>query len=197
VILNVAALKAYKGQAHLLGALALLRRQGYDAVVHLVGEGPERAELERLANSLGVAAAVRFHGVLSGRPLRRLLEQAHVFAMPSVQLQSGLTEGIPVAVMEAMAVGVPVVASSVSGMPELVIDDVTGLLVPPADEEALAAAVRRLIDQPGLSERLSTSARQLVAEEFDLRQTTRQLEGLFLESLVTATEPGGVTSGPV
>jgi colanic acid/amylovoran biosynthesis glycosyltransferase len=179
VILNVAALQPYKGQKHLLGAVALLRRRGYDVEAHFVGAGPELRRLRRAAAQLRVEAAVRFLGVLSGDALRRSLDAAHVFALPSIELPSGLTEGIPVALMEAMAVGVPVVASRVGAVHELVVNGVTGLLVPPGDAEALAAAVAKLLDDPVSASRLATAAAEEIAAEFDVRETTRGLAGLF------------------
>jgi colanic acid/amylovoran biosynthesis glycosyltransferase len=183
VIVNVGALEVYKGQRHLLGAIAILRRQGYDAVLQLVGGGSQRTELERRAIELGIAPAVQFLGVLSADAVRRSLERAHAFALPSVELANGLTEGIPVAIMEAMATGVPVTASRVSAIHELVSHGATGLLVPPGDDEALAASLRCLIDDAELAARLARTASLVVADEFDLRQTTEQLECLFIDAL--------------
>jgi glycosyltransferase involved in cell wall biosynthesis len=105
--------------------------------------------------------------------------------MPSVEMPSGLTEGIPVAVMEAMAAGVPVVASAVSGMHELVMDGHTGLLVPPGDDRALAAAIARLIDDPDLAPGLGERAWQHVADHFDIHRTTAQLADHFTAALTS------------
>jgi colanic acid/amylovoran biosynthesis glycosyltransferase len=183
VIVSVGALEKYKGQTHLLGAIAGLHREGYDVEAHLVGDGPERPRLERRAKDLGIGPVVRFLGVLTGDALKRSLEQAHVFALPSIRLANGLTEGIPVALMEAMAVGVPVVASRVSAVHELVEDGVTGLLVPPGEDEALAAAIRRLLENPRSARRMADAGFQLIAAEFDLRRTTQELERLFTDAL--------------
>jgi colanic acid/amylovoran biosynthesis glycosyltransferase len=179
MILNVGSLEPKKGQLHLLGAVARLRRQGYDVRAQFVGDGSQRRLLGRRAAELGIAAAVTFCGALSSTQVRRSLEQAHVFALPSVQLPSGLTEGIPVALMEAMAVGVPVVASRVSAVHELVVDGVNGLTVPPGNDEALAAALASLLDDPALAQRLTAAAVQTVAAAFDLRKTSSELAELL------------------
>ncbi len=183
LILNVASLEPKKGQLHLLRAVALLRRQGYDVRVQLAGDGTRRRTLERAAAELGIDDHVEFRGALCSTEVRRSLEMAHAFALPSVLLSNGLTEGIPVALMEAMAIGVPVVASWVSAVPELVVDGVNGLTVPPGDEEALATALARLLDDVELSRRLTGEAVRTVEEQFDLRRTSAQLGGLLRDAI--------------
>ncbi|MGH3020372.1 MAG: glycosyltransferase, partial [Gaiellaceae bacterium] len=100
---------------------------------------------------------------------------AHAVVAPSVPTAEGKREGIPVVLMEAMASGVPVVASGISGIPELVDDGVSGLLVPPGDSRALARALRRLHDDPGLRERLAGAGREKVEREFDVRASAAEL----------------------
>jgi glycosyltransferase involved in cell wall biosynthesis len=182
-IVSVGALEAYKGHRYLLGAAAILSAEGHDFSVRIIGDGAQRAALVARAIELGISNRVEFLGVLSADEIRRELSRAVVFAMPSIVLPDGLTEGIPVAMMEAMAVGVPVVASDVAGIHELVADRATGLLVPPADDAALASALRRVIEDPRLALRLSSAASVVVSDQFDLRQTVGQLERLFLNTL--------------
>jgi L-malate glycosyltransferase len=133
--------------------LAAVRRTA-PAVLALVGDGPERPRAEALARELGVAAAVRFLGVQLD--VRAVLQQADVFLLPSE------TEGFGLAALEALACGVPVVASRVGGLPEVVADGETGLLCPPGDVPGMAAAVLRLLAEPELRQRLARAARASV-----------------------------------
>jgi glycosyltransferase involved in cell wall biosynthesis len=98
---------------------------------------------------------------------------------PSVPTSGGKREGLPVVLIEAMASGVPVVASHLSGIPELVEDGVTGLTVPPGDAEAIAGAIGRLLEDPALRARLAAAGRQRITEEFDLDRNAETLIGLF------------------
>jgi colanic acid/amylovoran biosynthesis glycosyltransferase len=125
-VLCVASLSAKKGHTHLVDALSLLAERRPAIVVELVGEGPERERILRRAGERGVADRVRMLGARSSEHVRAALAMARVFVLPSVRLPSGRMEGIPVALMEAMASGVPVVATRLSGVPELVQDGMTG-----------------------------------------------------------------------
>jgi glycosyltransferase involved in cell wall biosynthesis len=174
-IVCVGALEAKKGQTHLIEACRLLKQRNLDFVCHLIGEGQNRADLERQIQQAGLAGVVRLEG---GRPraeVLRMLEQADVVALPSIQTRSGKMEGIPVALMEPLACEVPVVSTRISGIPELVEDGVTGLLVPPADPAALAGALERLAHDPELGRRLGRAGRAKVLREFDLADNTTQL----------------------
>jgi colanic acid/amylovoran biosynthesis glycosyltransferase len=105
---------------------------------------------------------------------------ADIFVLPSVVMRNGKMEGLPVVIMEAMAAGTPVVATGISGIPELVEDDVTGLLVPERDAPALARAMIRLAGDPDLRRQLAAAARERVLEDYDRRATTRRLAALII-----------------
>ena len=167
-ILCVASLRPYKGHAVLLEAFRLLREREVPFRCELVGDGPLRPELERRIAELGLQDAVKLAGALPQNQVARRLGQSSIFVLPSVVAPDGQMEGIPVALMEAMAAGRPVVASDLSGIPELVQDGVSGLLVPPGDAAGIAAAVRRLIDEPGLGRELGERGREKVEREFRL-----------------------------
>jgi colanic acid/amylovoran biosynthesis glycosyltransferase len=141
----VARLYDTKGHDDLLRAFAALGVAGGGLELDLVGDGPERPRLERLAHELGVAERVRFLGGLPTDDVREVLDKAGLFALAAVPHPSGAMDGIPVALMEAMAAGIPVVATALSGIPELVRDGETGLLVPPSAPAELAEALRRLV----------------------------------------------------
>lgn len=176
-ILCVASLRPYKGHAVLLEACRLLRDRGVTFRLELVGEGPLRPDLERRIAELGLRGVVRLFGALPQNQVARRLGRSSIFVLPSVVAPDGQMEGIPVALMEAMAAGRPVVASDLSGIPELVQDGVSGLLVQPGDPEAIAVALKRLIDDRGLGRELGERGREKVEREFRLDGTVADLLG--------------------
>ena len=139
----VASLEEKKGHRFLLEALArggpVLGRVRLD----LVGSGKLRESLEEMASALGVADRVRFFGSLPEHEVAAMLRRADMFLLPSVVDSTGDMEGIPVALMEAMACGIPVISSRLSGIPELVVDGSTGLLVDPGDVAGIARAIEK------------------------------------------------------
>jgi colanic acid/amylovoran biosynthesis glycosyltransferase len=178
-ILCVGTLHEVKGQGYLVEACRLLAESGADVACTLVGDGPDRAALmEQIAGS-GLEGRVTIAGRRTRAEVAELLGRTHVLVSPSVPTAEGKREGIPVVLMEAMASGVPVVASGISGIPELVEDGKTGLLVPPRDPSALATAVRRLHDDPALRERLALAGREMVEREFDVRKNAGELVRRF------------------
>jgi glycosyltransferase involved in cell wall biosynthesis len=180
-VICVASLQPKKGHADLIDAIALLAQSRPGIGLELAGDGPERERIERRARERGVADRVALLGARSSDEVRARLAEASAFALPSVRLPSGRMEGIPVALMEAMASGVPVVATRLSGIPELVRHDVTGLLVEPHDPEGLAAALERLLSDEALAARLAGEARNLVERSFSLEAESRRLGDLLAE----------------
>jgi len=181
----VGTLHAVKGQRYLLDACGELSGQGIDWRCHLIGDGPDRRALEARARELGIVERVVFHGNCEREKVRALLVGMDVVAAPSVPTPDGRREGIPVALMEAGASGLPLVASRLSGIPELVVDGETGLLVEPGDSHGLAVALARLAAEPETRERLGAAVRERIAVEFSLG---RSVERLSLEML-GATAP--------
>ena len=155
-ILAVGRLSGEKGFALLIDAVARLRGEGIAVSLRLVGDGPLRSALEDSARASGLADAVTFTGERPPAEVREELRRADVFCLPS------FSEGLPVSIMEAMATGVPVVTTWISGIPELAENGVTALTVPPARADALADALRRLVHEPGLRDDLSRAARRRV-----------------------------------
>jgi glycosyltransferase involved in cell wall biosynthesis len=177
LVLTPARLDAQKGHRTLFEAIA----QVPDAVFVLAGEGPEREPLEALAAQLGIAGRVRFLGRREDVP--QLLAACDVFALPS------LYEGSSLAVLEAMAAGAPVASSAIGGTDELIEDGRSGLLVPPGDAVALAGALRRLLDDPQLRERLAARARERVERDLTRERMAARVTGVYRELL------GGVLEG--
>ncbi|MGH3047210.1 MAG: glycosyltransferase, partial [Gaiellaceae bacterium] len=178
-VICVATLHEVKGQAHLIEACRLLAGEGIDVTCTLVGEGEDRSVLERRIAEAGLEGRVTLAGSLTRAEVADVLRSAHVLAAPSVPTKRGKREGIPVVLMEAMSSGVAVVASGISGIPELVEDEATGLLVPPRDSTALAGALRRLHDDPALRERLALAGREKVEREFEVRANAAELVRRF------------------
>jgi glycosyltransferase involved in cell wall biosynthesis len=175
----VGTLHEVKGQTYLIKACEQLAKNGVDLSLNFVGDGPDRQSLLAQAVDANIADRVTFHGGKTHHEVVELLRTAHVVVAPSVPTRDGRREGIPVALMEAMSCGVAVVASRLSGIPELVADEQSGLLVPPGDAGAIAQALQRLHTDAGLRQRLGEAARQKVLQEFDLFKNAATLAALF------------------
>jgi len=192
-VLAVGSLQPYKGHRHLIAACARLRGQ-LEVECQIVGGGRLRRRLAAQIAASGLdaeaGAGVRLLGPATEEEVRRRLAWAEVFVLPSVvDPRTGQMEGIPVALMEAMAAGLAVVASRLSGIPELVVDGENGLLVEPGNAEALAGAMARLAE-PGLRRRLGERARRRVGEEFELAANVRRLAALWAIPNRYAPAPG-------
>jgi colanic acid/amylovoran biosynthesis glycosyltransferase len=182
-IVCVGTLHAVKGQKVLLEACAELSTCGIRWRCHLIGDGPDRGSLEALASTLGIAAHVVFHGSCERERVRELFATMQVAVAPSVPTRDGRREGIPVVLMEAAATGLPLVASRLSGIPELVRDDDTGLLVEPGDVAGLAAALTRIAREPATARRLGAAARARLEQDFDLERNVTTLRERIIEGL--------------
>jgi glycosyltransferase involved in cell wall biosynthesis len=167
----VARLAPEKDVETLLNATALAARERPDFRLEVAGDGPCRPALERAAADLGVAGRVRFLGEV--RDVPALLARARLFAL------SSLTEGVSLTLLEAMSRGLPVAATRVGGNAEVVADGETGLLVPPGDPPALAAALLRLWADPAEAARLGRAGRRRVEAHFDVRGMVAAYEDLY------------------
>ncbi|MBC7171107.1 MAG: glycosyltransferase family 4 protein, partial [Polyangiaceae bacterium] len=181
-ILHVGQLSPEKGQLGLLDAFRAVLDEGIDAELRIVGDGPLRAELERHAFVLGLGDRCTFLGRCSEGAVLEHMADADVFAMASFM------EGLPVVLMEAMAVGLPVVAPSVAGIPELVEPERTGLLFPTGDFEALGRSLVRLCSDAALRELLAGAAHRRVLDEFTMPAAAAPLVERLLSSLDPASE---------
>jgi len=168
LIVAVGRLDEIKGFRHLVDACQLLaeRAVSFDCVV--IGEGPLRPELEARIQGAGLAGRVKLLGALKQEDVRAHLSRAAMFVLPSVVTARGDRDGIPVALMEAMAVGLPVVSTRVSGIPELVEHGVSGLLADPGDPRALAQCIEQVLADPAGAREMATVARRTVERDFDV-----------------------------
>jgi glycosyltransferase involved in cell wall biosynthesis len=167
LILAVGRLDEIKGFRHLVDACELLARRKVLFECRVIGEGPLRLMLQARIDAAGLSDRVTLLGALRQEEVKAHLAQAGVFALPSVATASGARDGIPVALMEAMAVGVPVVSTRVSGIPELVEHGSSGLLAESGDAKELAECIERLIADPASARAMAAAARRTVEREFD------------------------------
>lgn len=175
VVLAVGRMSREKGHIHLVEAFAALRRQHpQDVRLVLVGDGPERGKLESALRAAGLAQAVRFAGQTND--VQSFYAMSDVLALPS------LSEGSPNVVLEAMAAGLPIAATAVGGVPELVENEVTGLLVESANPQALAAALARLLSDRPLARQLAARATSLVARSFTPEAFRRSLLEIYRDA---------------
>lgn len=181
LLLSVGQLKEKKGFDYLIRACRLLKDRGYNFRCEIIGEGPMRPELEALITDLDLHDTLILRGALLHSEVVARYAQATLFALACVLAEDGDRDGVPNVLLEAMAMQVPVVSTRLSGIPEVIEDGLTGLLVPSRDEEALANALAKLLDDPDLRERLSQDGRKRVEERFDVRENVSRLIELFEE----------------
>jgi len=178
-ILSVGRLVSKKGFNDLVDALALLQKQGLRIRADVYGGGPLRQELEARAQRLGLEGRLTFHGARLQDEILAAYRRAAVFVLAPVVTDDGDRDGIPNVLVEAMASGVPVVTTKISGIPELITNGIDGLLVNEHDATALAGAIERVLHDSELAARLGRAGRRRVERDFDLVANTRRLRALF------------------
>lgn len=161
-LLYIGRLAAVKGLPVLFEAVARVRESVPDVMLRLAGDGPDRDALGAQAESLGIRENVEFLGYQNQEQIAGLLRDSHAFVM------SSFAEGVPVVLMEAMAAGVPVIATHIAGIPELIEDGVSGFLTPPGDSAMLARKIVDLLQDGSLRQRLAEAALRKVEDEFNI-----------------------------
>jgi len=179
VILSVARLVEKKGLRDLIAAADILRQRDRRFQVEIVGDGPLRQSLEAQVRRLALDDRVKFSGPLPHDELCRVYQRASLFALPCVVAADGDRDGIPNVLLEAMASGIPVVSTPVSGIPEVINSESEGLLVPPNNPASLAEALDRLLHSAELRERLALAARAKIEACFSIEKNSAQLVSLF------------------
>ena len=177
-VLFVGRLAERKGVRYLLDAVATLPRTVVARAV-IIGDGPERPALEAQVRSLGLDDRVVFRGWVSPDDLDRAYATADVFVLPAVVDARGDTEGLGMVLLEAMAYRVPVVSTPLGGITDIVEQDRTGLLVPPNDAPALAAAIERLATDPARAARLALTAQEFARDHFGWDGVLAQWRALY------------------
>jgi colanic acid/amylovoran biosynthesis glycosyltransferase len=182
-ILSVARLVEKKGIRYGIEAMSRMVGQHGNVEYSIVGDGPSRLQLEQLVRDLKLERQVRFLGWMNHQEVTELMTQSDILLAPSVTAEDGDQEGIPVVLMEALAMGLPVVSTHHSGIPELVVDGITGLLAPERDSQALADRISELITIDGLVDELRKNGREFVEENFDIGKLNRDLEAILQKLL--------------
>jgi glycosyltransferase involved in cell wall biosynthesis len=176
-VIFVGRLASVKAQHILVAAIECLRKQNRRVRLRLVGDGPDRKGLERNVNARGLGDCVIFEGWRNQDQILALYEQADIFALAS------FAEGVPVVLMEAMAMEIPCIATRITGIPELIRDGVEGFLVAPSSVEELAEAIAKLMDDAELRYRLGKAGRLRVLEKYDLSRNTEQLANIIVSRM--------------
>lgn len=184
-VVFVGRLDSVKGVPLLIEAFARVREEHPRARLSIIGDGSERAACEARVQALGMGEVTTFHGYKTSAEVADMLRRSDMLVLPS------FAEGVPVVLMEAMASGIPVVASGVAGVAELVGNGISGFTVPPGDVETLAARISALIADPELRARMGQAGREKVEAEFDLSRETRWLSEIFTGAL-SGTLPEGL-----
>jgi glycosyltransferase involved in cell wall biosynthesis len=178
-MLAVGQLREKKGFVHLLHACRQLADREMPFRCEIIGEGPQRADLERVVQDLGLEQHVAFLGAQTHEEVIDAYRRAWLFVLPCVVGDDGDRDGIPNVILEAMAMGLPVVSTRHSGIPEVVEHEVTGLLVPPADATGLAEALAQLLEDRPAADRMGARGRAVVIDRFDVEHNVRALWDRF------------------
>jgi colanic acid/amylovoran biosynthesis glycosyltransferase len=189
-ILCVGRLVPAKGQHVLVAAVSRLVKTTPNLRLRLVGDGPDREGLERAVTAANLGRHVVLEGSANQDRIRDYYRQADIFVLAS------FAEGIPVVLMEAMAMEIPCVSTFVAGIPELIRNDIDGILVPPSDDRALASAIKRLIDDSALRRRLGVAARRRVMDKYNLDRNIEVLAQIFADRIGGHQRHSGVDSLP-
>jgi colanic acid/amylovoran biosynthesis glycosyltransferase len=168
-----------KGLDLTIRAMVPVLKQWPKARLDICGDGPLKEELQKLAADLGIADSVHFKGFTHGTYMRTALETAHVYVHPSRTTKDGNREGVPNAMLEAMATGLPTIATIHGGIPEAIQSGVNGLLVPENDADALSDAIRQILSDAGLRQRLGSEAADAVRREFSSEAQVASLLGHY------------------
>jgi colanic acid/amylovoran biosynthesis glycosyltransferase len=180
-VLTIARLIEKKGVAFAIEAVSRLLSRGEKIQYTVVGDGVLRENLQQLIEGMGIERQVKLLGWKTHEAVKMLLEESHVLVAPSLTAESGDQEGIPNAIKEAMASGLPVISTFHSGIPELVTDGVSGLLVPERDAASLADALAYLISHPEVCKEMGEAGRMQVEQKFDTNCLSKKLEELYFE----------------
>jgi glycosyltransferase involved in cell wall biosynthesis len=180
-ILSVGQLTEKKGFPYLVRACSMLREKGYNFTCEIIGEGPQRPRLSTLIEDLNLEGIVILRGALSHAEVLRAYSKATVFVLPCIVAEDGNRDGIPNVILEAMAHALPVISTDISGIPEVLRNQETGLLTESRSADALSAAIARLLDQPSDATAIGQNASEFVREKFDIRRNVRRLVDMLTE----------------
>ncbi len=188
-IVSVGRLIEFKGFHHLIAAMAKARAKGVTVHLDLMGDGPLRAQLEKQVADLQLGTQVTFHGSVTIEQMRACYAEVDAFALACIKDAEGATDVFPTVITEAMLSWLPVLSCRIAGVPEQVVDGVTGFVTEPADEDALAVALHRLATEPGLAKRMGEAGRDYALKNFSMDVTLPMLEAEFMRQPAKAEAP--------
>ncbi len=186
IILAIGRLVEQKGFEYLIKACDILNRKNVNFQCILVGEGPLRKELENLRNKLGLKQYIQMPGSVDQEQIKKYFKKTAVFVVPSVIARNGDRDGIPNVLLEALAMGAPVIATKVSGIPEVIIHNKTGILVEPRNESALSTAISRMLIGQFPADNFRQNGRKMVIKKFDIDKNVEALISIFQKHEVFA-----------
>ena len=197
LVLGVGRLREKKGFAVLIEACRILRGAGTAMQCQIVGYGDEHHRLKSLISRHALEDTVQLVGKMTHDELLELYRQTAVFALPCQVASDGDRDGMPNVLLEALEMEIPVISTSVSGIPEVIRDGVNGLMIAPHDAQALADAIRRLLDSPALRKRLGAAGRRTVATQFRNDANLETVRDLLLAASCNADRPSTAAHGAV
>lgn len=185
-LLCIARLVEVKGVEYLIEAVNKLLQEKYDIILDILGDGPLMSIYHEKIKSLGIEHQIVLHGYCDKQKVLRYLYNAHMLVAPSIIGSDNAEEGMPNSIKEAIATGIPVIATNTGGIPELIVDGVTGFLVPQKDAKALAEKIVYLVDNYDLGLKLAKVARGKIEKEFDLSKLNSQLVGAYINLIANS-----------
>ena len=185
-LLSISNLNAKKGFDWLIRSMGVLRDRGSDAQLRIFGDGPDRAILQTLIQELELTESVTLGGPVSQAQVQALCQEADIYILASVPLDSDDADGLPTVLIESLACALPTISTHVTGIPEIIIDGTTGLCVPPRDPEAMADAIQRLIDDPMAAQAMANAGRELVLAQFDKHRSAKSLIDVWSNAITLA-----------
>lgn len=185
-IFGLGRLKEKKGFIHLVRAVDRLHREGLDVTCRIAGDGEERGRLKREIDRAGLKSRVELLGEVGEPRVRELMRRSGCFVLPCIQAKDGNVDALPTVLLEALAAGCPAVSTRLSGVPEIIEDGVSGLLVEPGNDEALARAIQSILSNPQRAASLSLAGRRRAEERFDIRRNVEVMHGWLGAAAVQA-----------
>jgi glycosyltransferase involved in cell wall biosynthesis len=200
-VVAVGRLVEKKGFADLVDACAVLAKRGRQLRCCIIGDGELENDLRRRIAIAGLTHMVELAGPRPQPHVIRIVQEAAVFAAPCIIGNDGNRDGLPTVLLEAMSLGTPCISTDVTGIPEVIQDGETGLIVPQHDPESLADAIEKLLDSPGLRTELAERARALIERDFDIHRNTAQMRRIFATAdsvapAAPAVSPASAVSPP-
>ena len=183
VLLFIGQMEERKGAPYLIGACKLLNAAGLDFECTLIGDGAQKKLVQELIDRYHLEKQVKMVGALPQEKIRSYLDSADIFILPCIVASDGDMDGVPVSLMEAMAMEIPTVSTNISGIPELIIDGESGILVNQKDEVALSTALQNLLLDPELRRIMGVNCRQRIIAEYNIHKTVSALGQLFNDYL--------------